>query len=127
MTKSKRNSATRRSTLLAAASVLSVSLGMVATQAGANDQAGTGDTVTPGAAGPSSNQLKYENNYLKYDSNQIKGESNQSKWHSNMQKGSTQELNPQPLPPGSGMPAGHALHQKITPSPNQPGPTGPGQ
>ena len=103
----------RAGTLLAAASIIGLSVGMVSAEAA---DTGNNQGVLIGLSKQDKHaaQLKYESQQKKYmPSNQIKGDSSQLKYQSQQlkldsaqQKGiSTQlktqhQLNPQPLPPG---------------------------
>jgi TolA-binding protein len=107
-----------RSKLLAAVSVLSLSVGMVPALAADQNNQGT-STQIKGETHQiklDSMQHKQNSNQLKLDSTQIKGESHQIKYDSMQHKqnsnqikqdsiqlkqnDNTHHLNPQPLPPG---------------------------
>jgi len=90
--------------LLAAVSVLGVSVGMTA--AVAEDSQNKGVLIGLSKQDKHANQLKYEstqdkwhssqikgeNNYLKYESSQDKWRSNQDKWHSSQIKGESSQI-----------------------------------
>jgi hypothetical protein len=99
-------------TLLAAVSVIAISVGMEPALAD-NDHPNGGILIGNGVpTGVSkqhkdstqikmeSNQHKMNSNQLKLDSNHIKIDSQQVKGHSVQQKQNTKALNPQPEPPG---------------------------
>jgi len=98
-------------TLLAAVSLIGMSVGMVAAQAEDNNNQGV--LIGLSKQDKSSTQLKYESQQIKLHSGQIKGESSQLKYgsqqiklNSTQQKGvsnqlkTQNQLNPQPEPPG---------------------------
>ena len=89
--------------LLAAVSIIGMSVGMVAAQAAENGNQGI--LIGMSQQQKASTQLKYESHQDKWHSSQIKGESSQIKLDSMQHKGNsmqikTHELNPQPEPPG---------------------------
>jgi len=98
-------------TLLAAVSIIAMSVGMVSAEAAdnANNQ---GVLIGLSKQDKTSTQLKYESHQDKWHSSQLKGESSQLKYqsqqlklNSTQQKGNSMqmkshELNPQPEPPG---------------------------
>ena len=91
--------------LLAAVSIIGMSVGMVAAQAA--DNGNQGILIGMSQQQKASTQLKYESHQDKWHSSQIKGDSSQIKLDSmqhkgtSMQmKGQSHELNPQPEPPG---------------------------
>ncbi|MDE2183839.1 MAG: hypothetical protein KGJ78_12545 [Alphaproteobacteria bacterium] len=98
MTRKTQSDRNRASTLLAAVSALAVSVGMAV----AADNQAVGDGSVHDQTQGASNQHKANATFLKLDSKQgkYKGESNQYKEHSMQHKGTTHNLNPQPLPPG---------------------------